>query len=79
MTRIIIAALAALSVGVGTADAATKKKARHVARAPAISAPAKLGTPARIGTPGPAWASPYDCYTDEGYGRYLRCGGGMDM
>jgi hypothetical protein len=74
MTRILIAAIAALSVGIGTADAATKKKkARHVAPASTISAPANMRTP------GPPCAGPNDCYTDEGYGRYLRCGGGMDM
>jgi len=74
MTRILIAVIAALSVGIGAADAATKKKkGRHVAPASAIQAPVSMRTP------GPPWASPYDCYTDEGYGRYLRCGGGMDM
>jgi len=77
MLRIPFAAIAALSValaGVTGADAATKKKkARYVAPAPAVSAPANLRTP------GPPWAGPNDCYTDEGYGRYLRCGGGMDM
>jgi len=74
MTRIQIAIIAALSVGIGAADAATKKKkARQAAPSPAISAPANLRTP------GPPWAGPNDCYTDEGYGRYLRCGGGMDM
>ena len=25
-------------------------------------------------TPGPTWAVPNECYTDEGYGRYLPCG-----
>jgi hypothetical protein len=74
MTRILIAMLAMLSLGIGAADAATKKKnVRHVAPTSAISAPANLRTP------GPPWAGPNDCYTDEGYGRYLRCGGGMDM
>ena len=74
MTRILIALIAILSLGIGGADAATKKKkVRHVAPTPATSAPANLRTP------GPPWAGPNDCYTDEGYGRYLRCGGGMDM
>jgi hypothetical protein len=74
MTRILIAIIAAMSVGIGASDAATKKKrARHVAPAPAISAPANLRMH------GPPWAGPNDCYTDEGYGRYLLCGGGMDM
>ena len=74
MTRILIATIAALSVGMGAADAATKKKkARHIAPLRTIQAPVNMRTP------GPPWASPNDCYTDEGYGRYLRCGGGMDM
>jgi len=74
MTRILIAAIAALSLGTGGADAAIKKKkVRHVASPPGVAAPANLRTP------GPPWAGPNDCYTDEGYGRYLRCGGGMDM
>ena len=75
MLRILFAALAAVSLaGVTSADAATKKKkARHATPAHAVSAPANMRTP------GPAWAGPNDCYTDEGYGRYLRCGGGMDM
>ena len=74
MTRILIATIAIFAVGMGGADAGTKKKkARHVAPRSAISAPANLRTP------GPPWAGPNDCYTDEGYGRYLRCGGGMDM
>jgi hypothetical protein len=75
MTRTLIAALAALALGIGGADAATKRKKvrHHVAPAPAVT------TPANLRTPGPPWAGPNDCYTDEGYGRYLRCGGGMDM
>jgi hypothetical protein len=77
MTRILITVIAALSLGIGGADAASKKKkVRHAAPAPAMSAPM---APYYARTPGPPWASPNDCYTDEGYGRYLRCGGGMDM
>jgi hypothetical protein len=77
MTRILIAVIAALSLGIGGADAASKKKkVRHAAPAPAMSAPM---SPYYARTPGPPWANPNDCYTDEGYGRYLRCGGGMDM
>jgi hypothetical protein len=76
MLKIIVAAVVAVSfVGLDTADAATKKK-KHKVRA---TAPAIYVAPANMRTPGPPWAGPNDCYTDEGYGRYLRCGGGMDM
>lgn len=32
--------------------------------------------PAPITSAGPAWRSPYECYSDEGYGRYTPCSGG---
>jgi hypothetical protein len=77
MYRILIATLAAVSLaGIGTADAAAKKKkVRHVAPAPAIAAPAY---PYYARTPGPVWAMPNECYTDEGYGRYWPCGAGRN-
>jgi hypothetical protein len=77
MFRIFIAALALLSLAcAGPADAATKKKrTHHTASAPVMSAPAPL-YPYRAQTPGPPWASPNECYTDEGYGRYWPCGAG---
>jgi len=73
MFRIIVATLAALAIA-GPADAAGKRKrtkVRHVA--PIAAAPA-----APYGTPRPVWAQPWECYTDEGYGRYLPCGTGKD-
>ena len=75
MLRILIAALAAVSLaGIGTADAAAKKKkVRHVA--PAVAAPVY---PYYAQKPGPAWASPGECFTDEGYGRYWPCGAGRN-
>ena len=76
MTRILIAVIAALSLGIGGADAASKKKkVRHVTPAPAMSAPV---SPYYARTPGPPWANPNECYTDEGYGRYTPCGAGKD-
>jgi hypothetical protein len=76
MTRILIAVIAALSLGICGADAASKKKkVRHVAPAPAMSAPVP---PYYARTPGPPWANPNECYTDEGYGRYTPCGAGKD-
>ena len=72
MFRLLIAALAAfLLAGIGTADAATKKKkTRYVAPAPVITAPAY---PYYARTPGPPWAGPGECFFDEGYGRYSSC------
>jgi hypothetical protein len=77
MFRNLIAALVAVSlVGIGTADAATKKKrTRYIPPAPAIAAPAY---PYYARTPGPIWAMPNECYTDEGYGRYWPCGAGRN-
>ncbi|MEJ0076181.1 MAG: hypothetical protein WDO17_12155 [Alphaproteobacteria bacterium] len=78
MLKIVVAAVVAVSfASVDVADAATKKKGRKArAAAPIGYVPA---APLTARTPGPPWAGPNDCYTDEGYGRYLRCGGGMDM
>ena len=78
MIRILVAAGVTLSlVSLDTADAANKRKRQKIrAHAPAATAPMKSTVTHR---PGPSWAGPNDCYTDEGYGRYLQCGAGMDM
>jgi hypothetical protein len=78
MLRIVVAAALAFSfASLDAADAAGKHKRQKVrAHLPAVTAPMK---PAVTRPPGPSWAGPNDCYTDEGYGRYLPCGGGMDM
>jgi hypothetical protein len=75
MFRILIAALAAVSLaGIGTADAAAKKKkVRQAAPTAAIALPVQ---PHSARTPGPVWANPNECFTDEGYGRYWPCGAG---
>jgi hypothetical protein len=77
MFRILITGLTVLSLAcLSTADAATKKKrTHHAAPAPAVTTP---GYPNYVGTRGPVWASPYECFTDEGYGRYFPCGAGKD-
>ena len=77
MLRIIVAAIVAFSfAGADSADAASKRK-RHKARhiAPIAAVPA---VPYGVRTPGPVWAQPWECYTDEGYGRYTPCGAGRD-
>lgn len=77
MFRIIIAAVAAFSLaGLDAADAASKRKRQKVRHpAPIAAVPA---TPYGVRTPGPVWAQPWECYTDEGYGRYTPCGAGKD-
>jgi hypothetical protein len=78
MIRVLLVAVAALSLtSLDTADAAGKRKRQRIhAHPPAATVPMKstITRPA-----GPSWAGPNDCYTDEGYGRYLPCGAGMDM
>ena len=74
LTR-LIAALAALSfVSVSATDAAAKHKRHkvHHARAHAY-VPV---SPYAARTPGPPWAQPWECFTDEGYGRYRPCSAG---
>lgn len=68
----LIAAVAALSLtAVGVADAKHKRqKVRHGAIAYHTVAPYGAGTPR------PPWAQPWECFTDEGYGRYRSCSSG---
>ena len=77
MFRIIVPIAVVFSLaGLDTADAATMRK-RHKVRhvAPIAAVPA---APYGMRTRGPVWAQPWECYTDEGYGRYLPCGTGKD-
>ena len=78
MLRALIAVVVTLSfMSLDAADAASKRKRQKIrSYPPAVTVPMK-STVAR--PPGPSWAGPNDCYTDEGYGRYLQCGAGMDM
>ena len=49
------------------------------ARVPAARAPGPPGEVSVHGWPQrPAWASPYECYYDDGYGRYRPCSAGGD-
>jgi hypothetical protein len=73
--RKLIAAVTALSfVAIGAADAAGKHK-RHKARHGGAYAYVPV-SPYAARTPGPPWAQPWECYTDEGYGRYRPCSAG---
>ena len=73
MRPILIAVLATAVIATIPADAASRHKhKRHHAAAPiaARAAPVPLNRP--------VWGSPYECYTDEGYGRFWPCGAGKD-
>lgn len=77
MFRAALTILVILSVvGIGAADAASKRKRSktHVTP-PALNEPAR---PAVARMPGPPWAGPGECYTDDGYGRYVLCGVGKE-
>jgi hypothetical protein len=49
-----------------------------VARVPAAPAAAPAGVSVYGWPQRPAWASPYECYYDDGYGRYRPCSAGGD-
>jgi len=77
MFRKMFTLLVILSVvGIDAAGAANKRK-RDKPRAipPTLNEPAR---PALARTPGPPWAGPGECYTDDGYGRYVLCGAGKE-
>lgn len=76
MLRVMLAVLAIVSIASLDADAAVKRK-RHKVRTipPTLNMPAH---PTTARTPGPPWAGPGECYTDDGYGRYLPCGIGKE-
>jgi len=65
MTRILIV-MFAITVSTG-AEAAPRKSAKMEAWQTTVVAGRPM-TPAR-----PAWANPNDCFTDDGYGRFLPC------
>jgi hypothetical protein len=73
MRNILIAMLGTMALGAVTADAAPRHKQHwriHAAAPVAVRA-----APAPVMNR-PAWAGPYECYTDEGYGRFWPCGAG---
>lgn len=75
MLRVMLIVAAVLSIAsLDAAEAASKRKKPKVRSAPI----GVLQAPAVARTPGPVWASPSECFTDEGYGRYWPCGAGRD-
>ena len=73
MLRIMLTVLAVLSLASqDAADAASKRKRQKVrVMLPVLTTPVAR-------TPGPSWAGPNECWTDDGYGRYLPCGVGKE-
>ena len=69
MHRLLIAAGIALFV-MSPAEAASRHK--HKGRAPAAQS-ALAPAVQRAFTNRPTWAAPQQCYTNDGYGRYLPC------
>ena len=72
MTRVLIAA-AVLLAGIGAADATSHQKRYKAVR----SAPVAAYVPVYPVVPNrPVWAAPWQCFTDEGYGRFRPCDAG---
>jgi hypothetical protein len=78
-SRTLLALLAAAALlCAGVAEAAPSKKKKKVSRGHVpvvVSAPAAppMHVDPTMGRPRPAWAGPNECFTDEGYGRYVPC------
>jgi hypothetical protein len=68
MRRFVVLAAAIAIMGISPADAAAQDK--HKVRVPTTQSapPAQPAVANR-----PAWASPQQCLTDNGYGRFLPC------
>jgi len=73
LAKLIIAAAALSLFASGAADASGKPKRNKIVRADGVVAYLPAYT---MGTPRPPWAAPWECYTDEGYGRYRSCSAG---
>ena len=80
IARLVIA-VAALSIcGASLADARSRHKHhkhRH-AHAMAYRAPA-MGAPGQLYPSRPVWAQPWQCFTDDGYGRFRPCDAGPSL
>jgi hypothetical protein len=77
MNKVLIAAIA-MSLTGGVANAGHKKHKRTVRHHyPAVESNAAYpyAGPYASG-PRPPWAAPWQCFTDEGYGRYRPCDAG---
>ena len=70
MHRLVFLAAAGVVVAaISPADAAPRHK--HKVRATAVTKRAPVVQPAVANRP--VWGAPQQCYTDDGYGRFLPC------
>ena len=75
MSRVLLGIALATAIVGTAAQAATRHK--HHRAAHASYGAAQTYMPAQHAPRvGPAWAGPYECFSDEGYGRWMTCGGG---
>jgi hypothetical protein len=72
-TKLIVAVAALSFVAVGAADAAGKPKRHKIVRTDGVVAYVPVST---VAMARPPWAAPWECYTDEGYGRFRSCSAG---
>lgn len=72
LTRWIAAAAALSVIAIVPTDAAAKKQKRYKTQQIVVYPAASY----RVGTARPPWAQPWECFTDEGYGRYRSCSSG---
>ena len=73
--RMLVAAVTAFSfIAIGTADAAAKRERYKLPHGGSYAYVPISPYGAR--TAGPPWAQPWECFTDEGYGRYRPCSAG---
>ena len=69
----VAAAAAAIILSTSLADAASRHQQRSHRRAPAALPMQPQG---QIYPNRPPWAAPWQCFTDEGYGRFRPCDAG---
>jgi len=70
MRCLAVLAAAIAICGFSAADAAPRHKQKHKAHAPTQARAAAM--PPTFATR-PAWAAPQQCFTNDGYGRFLPC------
>jgi hypothetical protein len=74
MSRVLLWVAITTAVLGTSAQAATRHK-HDAARVPHLAAQTSAPVQ-RAPRVGPVWAGPNECFSDEGYGRWMSCGGG---